>query len=523
MYKKGKNWCYMAIATLAIAVGALSVSQGVSADTVDSAVKTTSVTVASPKAQDQTTDVAAEVTPATQSTSEMAKQDDQANSTTQTDQQSSATNKSAVAPQAAALQNGWQTDKGSSYYYKDGQKVTGQQTINGKNYYFNAQGQQQKNYFLNQANHTYYFQADGTRLDDGFYNNWGHTYYFQKDGSRLDNGFYNNWGHTYYFGQGGVRLDDGFYNNWGHTYYFQKDGSRLDNGFYNNWGHTYYFGQGGVRLDDGFYNNWGHTYYFQKDGSRLDNGFYNNWGHTYYFGNDGARWDNRWYSNWGHKYYFGQGGALATNTFFNTLGVDGDYDAHWADGSGIVSDVHYFSQYTPVFAPWGCAGASLAMLLSIKNVYPNLYDLIHNEPNVYGSRNQGWNGGQSGNVTTGAGFDHVIQPNALSSYGQKFYGGIRDISYTNLSKIAQVVQSGHPVLYYGWSAYDAGGNRNHCKVILGYNAHNNTFHVYDPLYGYKGRWTAHSTGGNAYDLGNNAWVPAWHIQGEMSGQALSIY
>ena len=201
MYKKGKNWCYMAIATLVVAVGALSVSQGVSAD---STVNTTSVIVASQKAQDQTTDVAAEVTPATQSTSETAKQDDQANSTTQTDQQSSATNKSAVAPQAAALQNGWQTDKGSSYYYKDGQKVTGQQTINGKNYYFNAQGQQQKNYFLNQANHTYYFQADGTRLDDGFYNNWGHTYYFQKDGSRLDNGFYNNWGHTYYFGNDGA-------------------------------------------------------------------------------------------------------------------------------------------------------------------------------------------------------------------------------------------------------------------------------------------------------------------------------
>ncbi|WP_191980697.1 KxYKxGKxW signal peptide domain-containing protein, partial [Limosilactobacillus reuteri] len=29
MYKKGKNWCYMAIATLVVAVGALSVSQGV--------------------------------------------------------------------------------------------------------------------------------------------------------------------------------------------------------------------------------------------------------------------------------------------------------------------------------------------------------------------------------------------------------------------------------------------------------------------------------------------------------------
>ena len=469
----------MAIATLAVAVGALSISQNVSADTTDNIANTTSITVTSQKSQDQTTDVA-EIIPATQSTSEIAKQD-KADSTTQADSQTVVTSTIAVAPQATGSKNGWQTENGNNYYYKDGQKLTGQQSIDGKDYYFNDQGQQQKNYFLNQANHTYYFQADGTRLNDGFYNNWGHTYYFQKNGTRLDNGFYNNWGHTYYFGQGGVRLDDGFYNNWGHTYYFQKDGSRLDNGFYNNWGHTYYFGS------------------------------------------DGARWDNRWYNNWGHKYYFGQGGVLATNTFFNTLGVGGDYDAHWADGSGIVSDVHYFSQYTPVFAPWGCAGASLAMLLSIKNVYPNLYDLIHNEPNVYGSRNQGWNGGQSGDVTTGAGFNRVIQPNALSSYGQKFYGGVRDISYANLSKIAQVVQSGHPVLYYGWSAYDAGGNRNHCKIILGYNAHNNTFHVYDPLYGYKGRWTAHSTGGNAYDLGNNAWVPAWHIQGEMNGQALSIY
>ena len=241
MYKKGKNWCYMAIATLVVAVGALSVSQGVSAD---STVNTTSVIVASQKAQDQTTDVAAEVTPATQSTSETAKQDDQANSTTQTDQQSSATNKSAVAPQAAALQNGWQTDKGSSYYYKDGQKVTGQQTINGKNYYFNAQGQQQKNYFLNQANHTYYFQADGTRLDDGFYNNWGHTYYFQKDGSRLDNGFYNNWGHTYYFGNDGALVQGtGIWVN-GSFYRADNSGILLPISVYNNKINSYIMNNG---------------------------------------------------------------------------------------------------------------------------------------------------------------------------------------------------------------------------------------------------------------------------------------
>ena len=176
----------------------------------------------------------------------------------------------AINPQSSTIQNGWQQSDNNTYYYQNGQKLTGQQTLNGKDYYFNSQGQQQKNYFLTQNNHTYYYQADGTRLNDGFYNNWGHTYYFQKDGARLDNGFYNNWGHTYYFGQGGVRLDDGFYNNWGHTYYFQKDGARLDNGFYNNWGHTYYFGGDGALQKQDFAI--GHQNYYVDANSGIING-----------------------------------------------------------------------------------------------------------------------------------------------------------------------------------------------------------------------------------------------------------
>lgn len=414
-----------------------------------------------------------------------------------------------------------------SYYNNDGQKVVGNgntastlayRNVNGKTYAFDNNGDAYTG-FLNGWNNTYYFGNDGARYTNQWYYNWGNYYYFGSDGALLTNNFLNSKQLPTNDGKGGVTST-----NQNHVYYFNpKTGTMARNQFYNNWGHTYYFGSNGARYTDRFYNNWGNTYYFGSDGARYTNSFYNNWGNTYYFGNDGARYTNRWYSNWGHRYFFGNGGVRATNTYFNALGIGGDYDAHWADNSGVVSDVHYFSQYTPVFAPWGCAGASLAMLLSIRNVYPNLYDLIHNEPNVYGSRNQGWAGGQSGNVVTGAGFDRVIQPNALSAYGRKFFSGVRDISYTNLSNIARVVQSGHPVLYYGWSAYDAGGNRNHCKIILGYNARNNSFHVYDPLYGYRGRWTAHSTGGNAYDLGYNAWVPAWHIQGEMSGQALSIY
>ncbi|AXX74867.1 N-acetylmuramoyl-L-alanine amidase [Limosilactobacillus reuteri] len=334
MFKKGKKWCYMAIATLSVAVGVMSFTQKVSADTnISNTENVSNVSVSTEKTQDTQNQNTANNQ--LEGIEQVPTQEQLSDNTTE------AGNKLAVSPQATTIQSGWQTEDGSSYYYRDGQKLTGQQNINGKDYYFNDQGQQQKDYFLNQDNHTYYFQADGTRLNDGFYNNWGHTYYFQADGSRLDNGFYNNWGHTYYFQADGSRLDDGFYNNWGHTYYFQADGSRLDDGFYNDWGHTYYFQADGSRLDNGFYNNWGHTYYFQADGSRLDDGFYNNWGHTYYFQADGSRLDNGFYNNWGNVYYFGSDGALTTNKDIMVNGVN-----YRADNSGVLTSPEFSINYT---------------------------------------------------------------------------------------------------------------------------------------------------------------------------------
>ena len=259
MFKKGKNWCCMAIATLSVAVGALSLSQhNVNADTTETEASSISTNTENTQNLSENTvslttsaqnqDLQTKTTDVSTTQNINKTQDQNSQAAVQNQAQPFTENYAVVSPKAenSGSQNGWQTENGNSYYYRDGQKLTGQQNINGKDYYFNDQGQQQKDYFLNQDNHTYYFQADGTRLNDGFYNNWGHTYYFQADGIRLDDGFYNNWGHTYYFQADGSRLDNGFYNNWGHTYYFQADGSRLDNGFYNNWGHTYYFGSDGA-------------------------------------------------------------------------------------------------------------------------------------------------------------------------------------------------------------------------------------------------------------------------------------
>ena len=343
-------------------------------------------------------------------------------------------------------------------------------------------------------------QASTSATQEGWQNENGNTYYYQ-DGTKLVGQQLLN-GKNYYFNDQGVVQKNYFLTKDNHTYYYQNDGTRLDNGFYNNWGHTYYFGNDGTRLDNGFYNNWGHTYYFGNDGARLDNGFYNNWGHTYYFGNDGARWDNRFMNNWGHMYYFGNDGALVTNQFVQHGG-----QTYYALSNGVLNAPRYFSQFTPIYAPEGCAVASLAMLLSIKNEYFNLADAYNNLPQYGGVYN------------TGA-FRGIISPEALTNYAHKWDSNVRNITGSSLEDISRLVWAGHPVLYYGMSSFERAGQRNHAKVIVGEN--NGYFHIYDPCYWNQGQ-RAHTAGGNAYDWGADSWQSWGAIASEYIGKAITIY
>ena len=338
MFKKGKNWCFMAIATVAVTFGALNVSTQANADTNSAAnepvamqnqsTATSSSAVNSDPVAANSAVVASANNSAVSTNIDNASAGVVAASASNTPAQASAEPASAAqsaAPQVEAkLQvaaqpaqvNGWQTQEGRTYYYRNGQKVTGTQTIGNAQYYFNDQGQQLKDYFLTQNNHTYYFQKNGQRLNNGFYSNWGQTYYFGNDGARWDNRYYNNWGKTYYFGNDGARWDNKFMNAWGQTYYFGNDRARWDNKFMNAWGQTYYFG---------------------NDGARWDNKFMNAWGQTYYFGNGGVRWDNKFMNAWGNIYYFGKGGARLTNQTVN-LG----YGDLTFDSQGRLSSTNAF-------------------------------------------------------------------------------------------------------------------------------------------------------------------------------------
>ncbi|MCD7121002.1 C39 family peptidase, partial [Limosilactobacillus agrestis] len=263
---------------------------------------------------------------------------------------------------------------------------------------------------------------------------------------------------------------------------------------------------------------WAGTYYYFDPLTylRVDNNYrQSQWGDWYMFGNDG-RIISGFYNWQGSLYFFDPSTYLRlTNAYFNGNGYWNDWSAHWADYNGIVHSVTYFSQFRPVWAGWGCAGAALTMLLSIHNIWPGVGNVISGIP-------QGGNGGQIGNPYSGVGFSRVIQPGALAAYGRRWYGGVSDSTGATIAQIANAVLSGHPVIYYGYSPYDAGGARNHCKVIYGYNRNNGLFHVYDPCYG-NGGWGAYSEGRTAYDRGYNAWISWGQLASEYAGQAVSIY
>lgn len=216
-------------------------------------------------------------------------------------------------------------------------------------------------------------------------------------------------------------------------------------------------------------------------------------------------------------------------TYYNLGGnqwVQGDYViVGRATGDALTLDVPYISQYNPVFAPWGCASTALSMLMAYDGVKVDKAFLQYAQEHLpmYPANPDG----QKGDPFTGKGFGWVIGPNALTTYAHNWDKRVVNISGASTETIKNLVLTGHPVVYYGWSSYQnlkADKNRNHDKVILGYK--NGLFLVHDPLYSNSSK-TAGQGGtkelgyNNGYDQGAIYWSTMSKFNAEYNGQALS--
>ena len=84
------------------------------------------------------------------------------------------------------VKNGWITEKGKKYYYKNNKKITGMQKIGKYTFYFNKKGVMQKNKIIKIKGKVYAFNKKGHMVKNKSYtgklDGKKVTYFFGKDG-----------------------------------------------------------------------------------------------------------------------------------------------------------------------------------------------------------------------------------------------------------------------------------------------------------------------------------------------------
>ena len=203
------------------------------------------------------------------------------------------------------------------YYDTDGKLLTGRQTIDGVQLYFDANGKQAKGTLIDIDGDTYYFDKDsGAMWTNRSLTLNGMTYEIDDQGrvtSSLRNTF--------------VQDKDG-------DWTYLKDKGQVATGWQTIDGIQLYFDGTGKQIKgeriliDGKY------YYFDKNsGELLRNAFHSFSSYIHYFGNDGAQVFG-WYTINGHRVYFKEDGLQAKD---KVLSIDDNYYYFNQDGQLLVN------------------------------------------------------------------------------------------------------------------------------------------------------------------------------------------
>ena len=123
--------------------------------------------------------------------------------------------------------DGFVTENGNTYYYDNGRKVTGWQTINGSRYYFLDNGEAADGWVKDGPADWYYF-SDG-KMQTGWINDNGTTYYCYGTGKMCHGRWHEIAGKWYYFNESGAMLTSRWILDKGNWYYVAGDGVMATN------------------------------------------------------------------------------------------------------------------------------------------------------------------------------------------------------------------------------------------------------------------------------------------------------
>ena len=242
---------------------------------------------------------------------------------------------------AQAKKGEFYTTDGSTWFYRDaaGKNVTGALTLDGHEYYFQANGAQVKGDFVTENGKISYYTVDnGYKVKDKFFEvngKWYHAdkdgnlatgrqtidhlnYYFNADGSQVKSDFFTlDGGKTWYYAKDNGEIVTGAYSVGGKNYYFKEDGSQVKGDFVKNadGSLSYYDKDSGERLNNRFLTTGNNVWYYFKDGKAVT-GRQNIDGKEYYFDNLGRQVKGSPISTpKGVEYYESVLGERVTNTW----------------------------------------------------------------------------------------------------------------------------------------------------------------------------------------------------------------
>ncbi len=202
---------------------------------------------------------------------------------------------------------GFVTIGGKTYYYKNGSKVTGLQTISGKKYYFNSSGVMQKGWQTVNGKR-YYFKTDGS-AERGFKLVNGKYVYLHKPDAYVVTGFQTINGKSYYFDSNGYMFTGGWKQVSGKWYFFKTNGA-AEGGWKKSGGKWYYLHKPDGAMLTGFQKIDGKTYYFSGSGAMLK-GWQKISGKWYYMNGSGVVLTG-WQKISGKWYYMNGSGVMLT-------------------------------------------------------------------------------------------------------------------------------------------------------------------------------------------------------------------
>ena len=187
-----------------------------------------------------------------------------------------------------------------------GKNVTGALTLDGHEYYFRANGAQVKGEFVTENGKISYYTVDnGYKVKDKFFEVNGKWYHADKDGN-LVTGRQTIDHLNYYFNADGSQVKSDFFTlDGGKTWYYAKDNGEIVTGAYSIGGKNYYFKEDGSQVKGDFVKNAdGSLSYYDKDsGERLNNRFLTTGNNVWYYFKDGKAVTGRQNID-GKEYYF---------------------------------------------------------------------------------------------------------------------------------------------------------------------------------------------------------------------------